>query len=216
MSGEAQSAPRGSVLGRRIAWRSLVSIGVTCLLVMVVQAILVVQLMQTQRLRTTNNTVDLMLPNLANAAWQINEANARALLQSLLAQPGVRSAAFRDETMQITEPAPSVQVARPCEAEIKRSLVGLNVGNERLMSGELAVCYVSPDGITDLLPVALLTTVPLLLVVGLAAIAPARLLQRMVISRLDKSPMCCATAGRFWTCNWIGPKPTRATKSSNW
>ena len=63
----------GSVLGQRIFWRSLWSIGVTCVLVMGVQAVLVVKLMQEQRLRTMETTVDLMLPNLANAAWQIND-----------------------------------------------------------------------------------------------------------------------------------------------
>jgi hypothetical protein len=94
----------GSVLGRRIFWRSLWSIGVTCVLVMGVQAVLVVKLMQEQRLRTMETTVDLMLPNLANAAWQINEPNAQALLQTLMAQSGIRAASFRDETMQLAIP----------------------------------------------------------------------------------------------------------------
>jgi signal transduction histidine kinase/ActR/RegA family two-component response regulator len=177
----SQSSMVGSVLGQRIFLRSLLSIGVTCVLVMAVQAVLVVQLMQEQRLRTMETTVDLMLPNLANAAWQINEANARALLQTLMAQSGIREASFRDETMQLAIPdVPDAEVPA-CDKEIRRSLTGMNVGSERLMSGELRLCWVSPDNTVDLLPWAMLTSLPLLLVVVLAAISPARLLNRMVI-----------------------------------
>lgn len=186
MKEDAQPGPTASVLGRRIAWRSLLSIGVTCVLVMVVQATLVVHFMQTQRLRAMENTVNLMLPNLANAAWQINEANAQVLLQTLLAQPGVQQASFRDETMRLDAPPPRPDAGVTCEVEIKRSLAGMSVGNERLMSGELTLCYATPDRLTDLLPLALLTTVPLLLVVILATIAPARLLQRMVIQPIGQ------------------------------
>lgn len=181
----AQEQPKssmvGSVLGQRIFWRSLLSIGLTCVLVMAVQAVLVLKLMQEQRLRTMETTVDLMLPNLANAAWQINETNARALLQTLMAQSGIREASFRDETMQLAIPDVPDAEAPVCDKEIRRSLTGMNVGSERLMSGELRLCWVSPDNTVDLLPWALLTSLPLLLVVVLAAISPARLLKRMVI-----------------------------------
>ena len=171
----------GSVLGRRIFWRSLWSIGVTCVLVMGVQAVLVVKLMQEQRLRTMETTVDLMLPNLANAAWQINEPNAQALLQTLMAQSGIRAASFRDETMQLAIPEGVNAAPLVCDKEIRRSLTGMSVGSERLMSGDLRLCWVSPDNTVELLPWAMLTSLPLLLVVVLAAISPARLLNRMVI-----------------------------------
>ncbi len=171
-----------SVLGRRIVWRSLRSIGLTCVLVMAVQVVLVVQLMQHQRLRSMEATVDVSLPYLANAAWQINESNARVLLQTLMAQAGVQGVSFRDETMALAIPEQAdAQALLACDRTIQRSLAGWPVGNERLMSGELQLCWRAPDSLSDLLPPALLTSLPLLLVVVLAAIAPARLLRRMVI-----------------------------------
>ena len=179
---DAQPTLTSSVLGRRIFWRSFWSVGGICALVMLVQAVLVVQLMQAQRVRAMETTVDLMLPNLANAAWQINEPNARALLQTLMAQPGVQGARFRDETMALALPDSDAAYALlRCDRDIRRSLVGMQVGTERLMSGELQLCWIDPDTVPSLLPLAVLTTLPLLLVVLLAAIAPGRLLNRMVI-----------------------------------
>lgn len=172
----------GSVLGRRIAWRSLIAIGMACFLVMVLQVGLVVRIIGELRLHAVQQTVDLVLPGLANAAWQINETTARIQLQSLLAQPGVIATDFTDESMRIRLPADNA-TGRPsdrCDVRIERTLKGMPVGMESLTSGALSVCYVSPDGVTELLPLALWTTVPLLLVVVLATITPARLLQRMV------------------------------------
>lgn len=179
---EAPSTMGRSVLGRRIFWRSFWSVGGICALVMLVQAVLVVQLMQEQRVRAMETTVDLMLPNLANAAWQINEPNALALLQTLMAQSGVRGTRFRDETMALALPeSEAAHALLKCDRDIRRSLVGMEVGSERLMSGELQLCWVDPDSVPSLLPLAALTTLPLLLVVLLAAIAPGRLISRMVI-----------------------------------
>ena len=57
---DAQPTLTSSVLGRRIFWRSFWSVGGICALVMLVQAVLVVQLMQAQRVRSMETTVDLM------------------------------------------------------------------------------------------------------------------------------------------------------------
>jgi signal transduction histidine kinase len=191
-----------SVLGARIFWRSLVSIAMVCGVLVIGQGLLATRLLQAERLDAVTASVDLLMPTLGNAAWDIDEHALSTVLQAVMAQPGVVAVRFADDAQQLQLPQPALQPGaqrwprpaqphagspRPvwpdCEHDIRRSLQGQRVGANTLTSGELRVCYVPSAGApsADRLKLALLTGAPLVVVVVLASIFPAWLLRRMVI-----------------------------------
>lgn len=181
---------RQGLLGRRILWRSFWSILLVTGLVMSLQTLIVVHQKREQRLRTVTETIEILMPNLASAAWQVSESNIKTLLSSLVALEGANAARFRDgyldvETTSLRAEVPA-DVWGHCQRLIHRSLVGFPVGEQRLPAGEMEVCFEQPDSLASLAPGSLIAALPLLMLVLLAPLFPALLVRRMVIKPIEE------------------------------
>lgn len=179
-----------SVLGSRMLRRSFWSLLLVGCVVMVAQALVVLSQEREQRFRAVNDTAQLLMPNVASAAWQVSETTMTTLLDSLVAMDGVVAARFGDDQLSIARHSVrwsgSENGWQDCERVIRRDLTGFALGAERLPAGLLEICFVQPGGLGQPLRNAMWAASPLLLLLVLASLYPALLVRRMVIQPIKE------------------------------
>lgn len=171
------------VLSRRVLWRTLTATLLLAVVALLLHAALLLDRQRTEALRAVDSTLDLLLPNFANAAWQINEGVMQSLLASLAATRDVRWVRFEDAHQQQVAPA-QADTAAACPQRIERSLVGIPVGPQVLDGGRLTLCYAPPGWLAMLAPQVWQALIPLLLL-AVAAVYPAFTIRRTVLQPIE-------------------------------
>ncbi len=172
-----------AVLSRRVFWRTLSATLLVAVIALMVHAALLLDRQRTEALRAVDGTLDLLLPNFANAAWQINESVMRSLLDSLAATRDVRWARYEDAHQQQVAPS-QADTGAPCPQRIERRLAGTPVGAQVLDGGSLTLCYAPPGWLAMLAPQFWQALVPLLLL-AVAAVYPALMIRRTVLQPIE-------------------------------
>ena len=172
-----------AVLSRRVFWRTLSATLLVAVVALLVHAALLLDRQRTEALRAVDSTLDLLLPNFANAAWQINEGVMRSLLDSMAATRDVRWVRYEDAHQQQVAPR-QADTGAPCPQRIERRLAGTPVGPQVLDGGSLTLCYGPPGWVAMLAPQLWQTLIPLLLL-AVAAVYPAFMIRRTVLRPIE-------------------------------
>lgn len=184
------SRKRGE-LGHRLLVRSFLSLVLVGSVVVALQSWLVLQQKRKQQYEAVVRTVELLLPNVASASWQVSESTLRTLLRSMAAMEGVTAVRFDDGALDLVEQsrrqAPNVSPDwGRCDHLIRHDLRGYSLGSNALPSGLLEVCYASPELSPSQTSDALVAALPLLALILLASAYPAWLVGRVVIRPINQ------------------------------
>lgn len=171
------------VLRRRVLWRTLAATLMVAMVALLVHSALLIAHQRAEDRQSVESTLDMLMPNVVRAAWQINEGGMKALLTSLAARPDVRWVRYSDAQQQQLVP-PDADPAAPCTDRIGRSLAGQTVGAQTLDGGDIVLCY-APRSWTSALGGQLWQAIIPLLLLAVAAIYPAWTIRRSVLRPIE-------------------------------
>ncbi len=127
--------------------------------------------------------VTLAVPNLVRAAWQVNRYSLEILLESIVAQHGVRGARFSDGVSDMTVLArdENDSIWQSCDHLILLDLSNYPVGATKLERGLLELCYVGESPLVTLGTRVLPATAPIVFLSLTLAFIPFQIVRKSIV-----------------------------------